>query len=308
MGVLVRYKCVVRSICGALSLLVAQSASAQVLVPESAVLEAAEQIRRDATPTGSTQAPRIGTGSGGALKYFGAVSGAPLPIRGVVASSSPEQKLAAFQETRALAFGIRSLRTDFVLERSTTGRETASIRANQTYAGLSVFGGQIVLEFDAQAALFAALAHVMTATDELDVESLPLTPTVDVETAKHAALSLVIDTWQQEAVETDTGATFTLEQRRQLEARLEAKGGLSLLVYDPSLLNKDGRPCLAWLADVYDRIVGTEIERVLVNANTGEILLLSRPRWNWTSPKARMCRQPMRRSHGEATEAFHGGG
>ena len=33
-----------------------------------------------------------------------------------------------------------------------------------------------------------------------------------------------------------------------------------------------------------------------------------RPRWNWTSPMARMCRQPMRRSHGQATEAFHGGG
>ena len=35
---------------------------------------------------------------------------------------------------------------------------------------------------------------------------------------------------------------------------------------------------------------------------------MSRPRWNWTSPEARMCRQPMRRSHGEATEAFRGGG
>ena len=39
-----------------------------------------------------------------------------------------------------------------------------------------------------------------------------------------------------------------------------------------------------------------------------DVLAVCRPRWNWTSPMARMCRRPMRRSHGEATQAFHGGG
>ncbi len=259
--------------CLVFAILTGLSTWAQAPVSKSAVHDAVKQLRSDATPKKQGEAPRFGAGPSGALKYFGAAPGAPLQIQGKAPARSPEEKVAAFREKHGVAFGMRSPRMDFRLERSKVKGEKICIRANQTYAGLPVFAGQIVLELGPAGAVEAALAHLMIASDDLDLRQVPLTPDVKDEAVKHAALAAVVDIWEKEARKTDPAATFTPKDRALLEARLDLKAAPTLVVYDPSLLHEDGAPCLAWVADTYDTAAGTDVERVLVSASTGKILL-----------------------------------
>ncbi len=188
----------------------------------------------------------------GLLRFFGTTKDhAVARARGVAADATPEVAARSFLGTYGSLFGANDQAHQLQATRSTTSEEGRStVRFQQVHNGVAVYGGQLVVNLDAD-------KNVLSANGEL-LPSLTLGTT--------PAIS---------AGEAQAEATAAIAKQRDLDPAGLRAGPGSLQIHNPVLLGDGGRPVdsLAWLTEVTNPGGDPIREQVLVNAKTKAILL-----------------------------------
>lgn len=126
------------------------------------------------------------------------------------------------------------------------------LRYQQTYAGLDVFGAEMIVQVNAAGGIAAVMSDIMRDTQVLDTGEVELTPTIDALTA------------QRQAVE------WLAAQHEKLIFKATAG---TLMIFSPSVVGDTGPTQLVWQTEVGNLGDPLVRELVLVNAHNGEIAL-----------------------------------
>ncbi|MCK4660678.1 MAG: M4 family metallopeptidase [Phycisphaerae bacterium] len=190
--------------------------------------------------------------------------------------SGPEAVADAFLEQKQTLFVNDSPNIGFTRARITssdTGSDTTRtyVRYQQTYAGLEVFGAELVVQVNHAWGITAVMSDIMTDARAIDTGEVSIRPTIDALAAEETAIRCLA--LQHAQIELETWDT-------------------ELMVFAPSVVGEIGRPQLVWKTEV--RNVGQPLvdELVLVDAHTAEIAFsfsrihdaLSREIWKWIGP------------------------
>jgi Zn-dependent metalloprotease len=194
---------------------------------------------------------RYGYNSGtGKLSFVGADPEAPIEVVGAQAAGLSDERrglvmIAPYAEGFGLADPVNEL--SLVSSKEVEGGRSV-LRYQQTYQGIPVMAGEIIVNADDQERLLSLSGEI---APEL---TLSTTPSITGEDARQTALGAVAK-WY----ELDTN---------DLEAT-----GPELWIYDSRLLEPDGRPAsLVWRMDVTAQNAPVR-ELVLIDAQTGGIAL-----------------------------------
>lgn len=208
----------------------------------------------------------------GQLIFVGASPDQPIPSpAGEVSTLSAEEQAMAFVAYYGPHFGLKQPANEVRLNRVDEMKAgNRVIRYQQTYQGVPVFGGDLVVDLTDSGALLAMAGKVALLPPDLDV-----TPTVAAEDAAQTA--------------------------RSLAARLYRVAEEKLTVSEPGLWIFDKRlftqstlpPQLVWKVDVIGRDATRPVyEVVLVNAKSGEIAIhYTNIDLDWPRPKENL--QPL---------------
>ncbi|MGC1376947.1 MAG: M4 family metallopeptidase [Anaerolineales bacterium] len=187
----------------------------------------------------------------GALAFIGSEPGrAMASLLANPSAASPASNATAFTSTYASQMGLKDVSAELTLTKASTepgGRST--VRYQQTYRGIPVFGGDVIVNTNAQGAMLSLTAKT---SPNLKVD---ITPTLTAEQAIATAIPAI-------AKYNDLNA-----------ASLTAVGTPKLQIYDSRLLNPDGiPPRLVWNMVVSAPADGIS-EVALVDAHNGAIVL-----------------------------------
>jgi Zn-dependent metalloprotease len=188
----------------------------------------------------------------GAVRFIGTDTESPIPqVRDLAGGASPEVAARAFLQTYGSLFGLRAQRDELSMIRSRTlidGR--AFVRFQQTYQGVPILGGELIVQVDAERSIVSASGEILPDLD-LDVE-----PRVGADAARETALT---------AIARSHGVS---------------PGGLTasepeLWIYHRALLGGPGMdfPALVWRVDVESVDLAPVRELVLVDAGLGNVAL-----------------------------------
>ncbi|HEO70554.1 MAG TPA: hypothetical protein ENN80_04775, partial [Candidatus Hydrogenedentes bacterium] len=233
--------------------------------PAAAIAELKAAVR-GAAPG---EQPQIGRLPDGCLRFFGAPPGGyvdvDLPPQGpgpsaATADERAEQTARAFLAEYGAAFGIRSSQTGFSLKRITRTYGRTHVRLSQTYNGLPVFGAEIIVHLDPEGEVEAVISDIMRDTSLLDSGGLSLTPSIEAADA----LASAKDFCAAQASE-DARGGFQPESDD-----FSAFHGPDLVVLDPGVVGKPGKPGLAWSAAITASCCFGN-RQVFVNAHSGNV-------------------------------------
>ncbi len=189
----------------------------------------------------------------GMARYMGMPMGGR-PIREATAldkGSSDEEVARSFLEAEGGRFGITDARNDLsVLRETHTEYGTSTVRFQQTYKGIPVLAGEMVVHMDSQKNVLSASGEILPNID------LDVTPVIDEATAIQTALEMVA---KENGVSAD-----------DLQASAPA-----LWIYNPALLTPyTGETVLGWRMEVTPKSRLLPIRQlVLVEAKRGHIAL-----------------------------------
>lgn len=186
----------------------------------------------------------------GALAFVGTPpGGAATSLLANPLAGPPAVNATAFASTFGKQLGLNDVSNELAVAKTFTdvdGRST--VRYQQNYQGVPVFGGEVIVNTDARGAMLSLTAKT---SPNLNLDIHP------VLTADAAALA----------------AAQAIAEENQINRRLLKTGAAKLQIYDSRLLNPDDHaPRLVWNVTVYDLADGINA-LVLVDAHTGEIAL-----------------------------------
>ena len=197
------------------------------------------------------ESPKFSMAEGGHLRSLSAPPFYYFPVRSAV-PDDPEATARNFLSEQAIAFGIESGAVAFEKLSIKTKGNRRYVRFQQTYAGLPVFGAEIIVQLNADGGVESVLSDIMRETEELDVGNLSVIPSISEEDAQRAAIE------------------FFSYERPGLE--LEASRPI-LMIYEPSVVGEAGPTRLVWQTVVISVGELGVNELVLVDAHNSEAVL-----------------------------------
>lgn len=194
------------------------------------------------------QHPRVHKTAEGYLRFLMAPRSTHFRAQGATPHDAADGFLARWRNL----FVNESAAIAFDAVRVKTAESRTYIRYQQTYAGLEVFGAQMIIQVNRVGGIEAVISDITRDTTELDTEKVSLKPSIDSSIA------------QKRAVE------FLAAQHPELG--FEATSG-TLMVFCPSVVGNTATTQLVWRTEVGN--VGDPMakELVLVDAHTGETAL-----------------------------------
>ena len=175
---------------------------------------------------------------------------APAAAHFVVAAGSPEQQAEAFLATWRNIFVNESAAVAFEQKRVKTANGRTYIRYRQRYAGLEVFGAEMIIQVGDASGVEAVISDIMRDTQLLDGGTLSLNPTIDASAAQQKAIVFLAAQYE----------------RLQFEATLP-----TLMIYSPVVVGNSGPPRLVWRTEVGNLGDPVARELILVDAHNGQI-------------------------------------
>lgn len=186
----------------------------------------------------------------GALAFIGTQSGlAAEALSANSAASSPAETAAAFLSTYADQLGLSDVASELTLVKTITGTGGRStLRYQQNYHGISVLGGEVLVNVNDQGALLSLTAK----------------------TSPHLQMNTEPTLTGEDAI---AAAAQAIAKYNNLDAASLTAGTAKLQIYDSRLLSPDGvAPRLVWNT-VVSSPANDINEVVLVDANNGAVAL-----------------------------------
>lgn len=198
--------------------------------------------------TGDEPTLLLATTPAGYLTHVGAPPGYAFPS-GATAPGQPVQTATAFLRAHAALLGSGAPAVDFALVSANPTPERQYLRLQQTYAGIPIVAGEVVVQLTPQDDVEAVLADVAhESLDWIAEGRLELVPTVPAD----GAVVIAQAHFQEQAEGERIGAT---------EPRLS--------LFAPEVLDETGEPQLVWDFQVSTASGEHVAHRVLVDAHSG---------------------------------------
>ncbi len=164
----------------------------------------------------------------------------------------PDAIAMDFLQEHGIAFGISRPLLALHLKRTRRGAGRSRMRLEQTYAGVPVFGAQVLVHLNETGGVEYVSSDIMTDDEVLDFEDRWVDPIVtDVETEAIAIAALAED---------------------HPDPQLQAEPA-TLMMYQPSVVGNTGPARLVWHTTVTSTPDPWIVERVLVDTADGEVVL-----------------------------------
>ncbi|MCK5564437.1 MAG: right-handed parallel beta-helix repeat-containing protein [Planctomycetes bacterium] len=211
-----------------------------------------EDVQRSGKSIAANKSLRVARNKAGFLKHVGAPSGTQIHVRDSE-KYNPEQIADNFLEQQKKLFVKDSSNVAFKKKRVKTipGRKTRThVRYQQTYAGIEVFNGELIVHVNDTKGISAVFSDIMVDTDILDNGEVSVNPTLDRLTARENAVE------------------WLSSQNEGLEIQASEA---TLMVFDPSVVDQKGDVRLVWKIEVGNVGVPKVKEIALVDAHTGSI-------------------------------------
>ncbi|NIA13828.1 MAG: hypothetical protein GWP08_07080 [Nitrospiraceae bacterium] len=236
----------------AIGLCVFLTASAQ---PAQVDPEDLENLFQSLWAPSASEAPRLLTTQEGFVRFIGAPPGAYFETTAATAKSAatPEAAARGFITEHAGAFGVESTRAGYNTMRVTARDGRSYVRLQQTYGGFDVFAAQTVIQLNATYGVSSVLTDILRDTASLDNGQVSLSPTVTLADAVQAALEWVANR--------DEVAISALDSTDAVR-----------MIFDPSVVGKDGALTLVWHTKVFGNDGHQVAEAMFVDAHSGEIV------------------------------------
>jgi len=182
----------------------------------------------------------------GYLRFIGAAPSTYF----AVAAKAPEQAADAFLEKWRNLLVNESPAVEFQSIRVKAGNGRSYVRYKQKYAGLEVFGAEMIVQVNAAGGIDAVISDIMRDTGALDTKKISLNPSIDALTA------------QKKGIEFLSG----LYKNLKFEASATA-----LMIYAPEVVGNKGAARLVWQMQVVN--VGEPLvkESVFIDAHSGDV-------------------------------------
>ncbi|MEA3366403.1 MAG: hypothetical protein U9Q79_12250, partial [Candidatus Hydrogenedentes bacterium] len=160
----------------------------------------------------------------GYLRFLGAPQGAAFKVV-ATGPSDPQVTASQFMQKHGRVFGAVTSRSTFKAVTTKMAEDRASVRLDQEYSGIPVFGAHVFLQTDTNGGVLSALSDIMRETSTLDNNTLSLNPSHPLERAEREALDLMRTTYGGSDYEVLVGRLF---------------------VFAPPVVGNSGEPCLVW--------------------------------------------------------------
>lgn len=205
----------------------------------------------------ASELPLIYRDEGGYIKFLGAPPRACFlaPLDTKKAAKNPETVALDFMNLHGDAFGLGTSGLEVRLNRVITQEVGAFVRLDQFYAGLPVFGAQVIVHVDAALNVLNVNANILRDTRELGRSYDALTPVLTAAMAVERALV------HNAAV---SGAESGL---------YSANGDPELVVFEPALFSLSGSACPAWKVGLKASEIHLPPMTLLIDARDGDLLL-----------------------------------
>lgn len=187
----------------------------------------------------------------GKINFVGTEAGQAIPNPSALsADATAEQAARGYLSVCGSLFGIRDAQNELTLLRQkSTEIGGAAVRFQQTYQGIPVLGGEIIVTLDAQKNILSVGGETLP---EIRVNP---TPAIEATTAQQEALQAVAKYHEVNAEDLQVSEP-------------------SLWIYNPSLISPfSGESRLVWRMEVTPRELAPIRELVLIDAQRGSIAL-----------------------------------
>lgn len=187
----------------------------------------------------------------GYLRILAAPAGGCFPVS-LTVRTDPLATARDFLEEHEAAFGLESELFDFVPKAIEAGTRHTHLRLDQTYAGIPVFAAQMVIQLNEDGDVEYISSDVMTADEGLGVEGDWLVPAVT----------------RTEAEEIGVGTLMAENAGMQFQTEPATR-----MIYQPSVVGNEGPGRVVWLVRVVSLPDPWVAEQVLIDAQSGEVVL-----------------------------------
>ena len=192
----------------------------------------------------------------GFLRYVGAPPGAFF-VTGATGSKSASAETSArsFLSEHAAAFSVASPRISLEKMREKSDGNRRFVRLSQHYNGLSVFGAEIVVQADPLGGVVSVLSDIMRDTTSLDSGDLSLSPGLDSDAARAAAVAWAV-------------------KEHKASAENFTAGDPQRMILDPVVVGREGAVVLVWALAVVTATdtVAPSADMVFVEAQSGAVV------------------------------------
>lgn len=221
------------------------------------IVELLETVRLKAIAAGNPTAaaalveqPRFTQTAEGYLQSISAGPGREFPtVAG--AAGDPEGAAKVFIKKNGTLFGATSPAVDFKLRKKNSGKGRHSMRMTQTYAGIPVFGGEMVLQVNDTGGVEHVSSNFDRDTSDLDQKRLSTEPKLTKDQARAAA--------RAHYAEAAAGQALAVTPPE-------------LTLFVPALLKMNGPKRLAWKMEVRSATETTVAKLVFIDAHSGEFV------------------------------------
>lgn len=185
----------------------------------------------------------------GHVRWLSAPKGHAFAPEAALLPGDPAGTARGYLRENGFVFGIQSAAVDFVPRRTRDRGARKDVRMQQTYAGVPVFGGEAVVQLNAQGGIEAVMSRLQRDTQSLDDGTVPTKPRLS---AAEAATQAQIH--------------FATQLGELVKVSLA-----ELQIFAPGLLQISGPLRLVWTMEVATGTPGRFHKQVLVDAMSGEI-------------------------------------
>ncbi|MFC1794243.1 M4 family metallopeptidase, partial [Planctomycetota bacterium] len=199
----------------------------------------------------SIRQARLFKSKNGHLRILGAPPSQHFPVSSIV-HGDPQATAKNFLTEHKTAFGMTRRGFDLVGKKTKTRERRSHVRFGQTYAGISVFATETVVQLNEEGGVEYVTSDIVTDLDPFYAEDLLTAPSIIGLEAEQIAIDLLI--------QEHPGWLFQAEPAK-------------LMIYEPSIVGNVGPTCLVWHTKITSTPEPAVAELVLVNAHSGEIAL-----------------------------------
>jgi len=202
----------------------------------------------------ATEMPRQLHTDEGYLRFVAAPPGAYF-VTGISAakSSAPELTAQTFISAHIGAFARPSSRMSFNTARVNSGGDQSYVKLRQTYNGIPILCGEIMVQTNAFGGVVCVLSDVLRDTAPLDDGALSITPSISMDAAQAAALQWACNTFGGSQDDYTAGPG-------------------ERMLYDPVVVGEPGAISLTWKFVVVGQTTPLTYEAVFVDAHSSRIV------------------------------------
>jgi parallel beta-helix repeat protein len=225
-----------------------------------------------ANKTASFGEYRLNKNKSGYVKFIGSPPGKHFAVNpGSKGKFANKHEIAdAFIENHRKLFAADSSSLTYAMKKI-SGSNNKSVRYNQLYGGIRVFGAEMIVQVNDESGVDCIISDIMTDSSKLDDSTVSLTPTTDSARAAEIARDFVRENYsglnnRRYGVSNIGISAFYPEGNLLLET-----SNIELMIFDPSVFDKDGSVALAWKVEVSGTAGQPIKEVVIVNAHDENI-------------------------------------